>query len=242
MSEDEDSMNALERFNPEEVIRDLVLGTREIKFGTRGSPGTALAIVASRHSQSGKNLPVLAQALDAVLAQIPDPELARRLLEEHLLPEAQEEMIAIHSDRLSVVVQIASPNQVLAALARDVRDGNSSLATAGLLLRQWAMNLCSRDDWDEILDMEFLDVPLRHLLLAMLFQQAGEDLEEITDDIWESIGLDADDSVELLRELLEDDALPTFSELEISQAQALVRMRRASFETATRVLVDEVEI
>lgn len=224
--------NNLTKFEPKNIIIGLAYGDPAIVAAARENPRTALAVIGNSYSDGQTNLPVLARATDEALGMIANPVEARKVLNQNLLPDAQAEMTAAHSDRLSVILQIADPQVVIAALETDVGFGRVSAAEVCFLLMAWATNLKVRPDWEDFLEMEIGNTSLRDLLIAGLFMEV-EDVDDISPDMWTGLGLDPDADRERLMFLLEEDELPNFGQLEVATAHARLRERAKQFEDAT---------
>lgn len=243
-----DSQNPLQRMDPKRVIAGLVADDPVIKEAACVSPSTALALIAQVHNQGGANLPVLARALDQALGLIPDLSEARRLLDQHVTHEVQAEMAAVHGDLPSVLVHVADPTVVVGALELDASETDpNGITSVALLIRAWAQNAKDRSDWSELLEQEIAGVVLRDLLIAAVYTDVGEDEEAITSDMWVEVGLDPNDASERLEELLKQDELPRFTELDIATARARLRELRERFQqesapAAVRKLIEDIDI
>lgn len=245
-----DSQNPLQRIDPKRVVAGLVAGDPVIKGAASQSPSTVLAVIAQVHTEGGANLPVLARALDQALGLISDPSEARRLLDQHVTHEVQAEMAAVHGDLPSVLIHVADPTVVVAALeldASDVESDPSGVTSVALLIRAWAQNARERDDWSELLEQVIAGTSLYDLLIAAVYTDAGEDPEAVTPDMWVEAGLDPNDASERLEELLKQAELPRFSALDIAQARTRLRQLRQTFEqesapAAVRKLVEDIDI
>lgn len=226
-------MSTLQKYDPNRLVIGLASDDEQVKAAAAADPGTALSTISQVHGQGGKRLPVLARALDTVLGLIADPKEARQLLNDHLTPEAQAQMIAVHGDLPSVAVQLADPDVIVAALEIDTDMESLSLGSAlrvSLLIRAWAQNAKDRPDWDELLCREIADSTLRDLLIAAVYDDADEVESAISADLWKEVGLDPIDSAERLAQLLEEDELPRFTDLDIAEARKRLRELRQTFE------------
>lgn len=243
-------MNTLEKYDPKRVVAGLAGGDKNIKAAAAQNPSTALAVIASVHNQGGINLPVLARALDNTLGLIADPAAARELLDAHLTSELQAEMIAVRGDLPSVMVLIVDPEVVVAALELDtagVEEDPSTTVSIALLILAWALNAKDREDWHELLQQEIGGATLRDLLIAAVYMDVREKIEEITPDMWVDVGLDSIDATDRLQELLNEDSLPNFSNLDVASARKRLRELRLTFEQETSseaivALVDKIDI
>ncbi|TAL51356.1 hypothetical protein EPN81_00155 [Patescibacteria group bacterium] len=242
--------NALEKYDPLRVVAGLAGGNEDVKSAAAENPGTAVAIIASVHTQGGASLPVLARALDNVLGLIQDRK-ARGLLDKHVTPEVQAEMVVVHGDLPSVIIQVADPEVIVAALESDAAQtqevDRGHLVSVSFLIRAWARNAKDRNDWLALLEAEIGELILEDLLIAAVYFDAREDVDEISPDMWEEVGLDPMDAYERLDELLETDELPRFSELDVAVAGKRLRALRESFQQETSVealrkLVEDIEI
>lgn len=233
--------NELERLDPSRVVAGLAGGDSSIKAAAAQNPSMALEVIATVYILGGASLPVLARALDNTLGLIADPVEACKLLDDHLTQEAQAEMVAIHGDRLSVVVQVADPAVIVAALEFDAApefdaDGQKKrvLVSASLLVLAWAQNVSNRTDWEEILQQEIGETNLRDLLIAAVYASRLQGADEaglgISPDQWDDVGLEPTDASDRLQELIASDVLPRFSSLDEAAARKRLRDLRRAFE------------
>lgn len=230
----------LQRMNPRALIAGLLGGDSTIKSLVSHDPGTALALVADCEDRQ-LSIPMRAQAIDEVLGLISDPEKARRVLNDHVVPSSQAELVAAHGDLYSVILQVADQEVVLAALAQDAGDDHQ--VGAALLIRAWAQNLKDREDYDELLQMEVGEYTLYNLLLAAIRSESRSP----TPDMWEGVGLDPFEAQQDFEELLASGRLPNINEIDVELARRNLRERGRVFESATSkkvvaLLLDEVEI
>jgi hypothetical protein len=226
--------NELARFDghPSQLVRELLRGEESDRAAARAaaasSPSTALAILNSGYVSEKIGLPALARATDEVLGLVSNPAQAREMLNQEFGRDAQADLARAHSDLSSVIVQIADPQVVIAALVGDSYAPKK--VDVCWLLMAWAANLKDRKDWENLLEMEVAGRTLRDLLIAGVFHEANSDVEEITPDMWVKVGLE--EETERLLQMLEEETLPRFSSGEITHARIRLQEQRLAFEDA----------
>lgn len=242
---------SVELVKPEIFLVQFLRGDQAITERIRQDPGMALAALESLHGEKRLSLSVQARVLDGILSLVSDPAQARELLSAHLTEQATAEMIAVMGDRPSVASQIVDIQTVLAALEMhaSMEDLTSGLE-ASLLVKALALNLKDRPDWEHELDISIGPATLRELLVAAIYDEYDHDSDDDSDrtpDVWVEVGLNPDESEELLRRLIEDNELPEFTELSRAAAYKRLRERTQAFvnETSSSAIgqiADELDI
>lgn len=234
-------------------FQKLIGGSREEKNAVRSvirlSPATAL--VALNRGGLGLTHRGEADALDEVLAEIPDTSAAQDLLEEHMTPARRRFLGTGRGDLPSVFPHVVSADDALAVLV-DFFDEDAMTTSmedpevgsflsnpkAYFITRFWALNYMERSDFDALLDYEIGVHTVRDMLLLSCWMTAGSPrlLRDISPDIYDQVGLECHFGLERLREMFDEaDGPPNFTADEVEQARVQLSRRRKEIEEAPKV-------
>lgn len=232
----------------------------EARESIHANPSYALTLVDQGRTSGSLSLFVQSRMVEEILGEVSDLSVAREILEMNMSSEATAEILGVRADLPSVLAQLASPEVIIAALLEDVQSGHSprkkdettlGFAEIALTLMAWAENLKERPDWEELLDHQVGsegNYTLRNCLLAAVLYEAGK-MEDLTPGHFEDLGLDPDEALAQLVELVEVDGLPKLTDDDVAEAQKRLRAKRQEFEgaeadlaTAADAAADDIEI
>jgi hypothetical protein len=198
---------------------------RQVRALIRVNPGGALALIADRDNNQ-LSLWQSALLFDEVVGQVPDVEECRQLIDDHVSPGTQEELLAIRSDLPASAAHVVDRERLIGAILRDIGAGEDNTSARAIVFLSWSLKLLEREDWPEILRMEIEDLTVQDLILLGIAWEHGP-LAEISPDVYELHGINAGEAEERLRDLLADGY--GLDDFDVEQAQkALGATRKAA--------------
>jgi hypothetical protein len=251
-----------------EVLRP---GPSQEQFSTlvRDNPEAAYGAL-QRYRELGLGSRVAANILELITDEAEDVDEACDLLNKHLSPAQQAELIAARGDLSSTAAMVCDLGTFLAAMAEDIQESityvafdggrvddlheSSQMAFKCHLVLGWAMKARDREDYDEFLDSRFgSSSKVRDFVLVALWHDQGspEDLDEITADAFEDLGIDGEMARDRLGRLIDSKKMPRLNKQGLLKLVAAKTKRRKRLEqedlairarAATDKAVDELEI
>lgn len=215
----------------------------------------ALALLQKPSTETGLTVKGAADVLDEVVGQFTDPREAREAMEQHLTPERRVELLAGRGDLPSSAALVADANDVFAAMLEDLADDDIGEDTNVFLLRAWMQEkFRDRSDYADFLQREVGGRTIRDHLLALIYYEAeyvariqrGDDVrtplvsrvvESVTDDVFDDIGMDAEEGRQALRTLAEERMLPRWDVAAAARAGERLAARRRKVREAPTTVV-----
>lgn len=250
--------NAYEEWVRSEASRDRS-GLRAL---VRANPKAALTVLNKPGSETGLSDRGAADVLDAVVGEFGDPDEVRGEIEASVRPQRQVELLRARGDLPSSAADVVDPSVVLTAVFDEVQEAASYVGSLDdgviddrveqqLTLRSWAVKLRDRDDWDEVLEMEVGSWTVFHHLLVAIFLEQRHNivrktdsgarylaLEEIPADLFDQVGIDPAEAVEVLQEMLDDGQMPDIDDVDVQAIRLAMGEKRKVLDAAPRTLAD----
>jgi hypothetical protein len=166
-----------------------------------------------------------ARALDNVIDIVGDDRKSGELINDHVLPAARAEILAIWGDRMSGLALVDTLETLIGGLERlcEVSDDTAAVASA---VRGLASNINGRDDYEEFLNAEVGEQSIRSLLVASVLADSADGDEPLSADIWIGVGLDPEEA-EALRWELPDNLLQAVTASSLFEARLEMARSRA---------------
>lgn len=208
----------------------------------------ALALLQKPPSETGLTLKGAADVLDEVVGRFTDPREAREAMAQHLTPERRVELLTGRGDLPSSAALVADADDVFAALLADLED-DAREETNAYLLRAWMQEkLKDREDYADFLRREIGGRTIRDHLLTLVYYEAkhvvmaqrnAEDVRpsarqvifSVTDDVFDDLGIDAEEGRAALRELVRQ-GMPDLNAEAVTRAGKRLAERRRKFREA----------
>ncbi len=199
-------------------------------------------MIASPRSETGLTPVGQGRLLDEVVGTFRDEDVARRTVEDHILPSQRREILEAHGDMPMAAADILSLDDVLGAVLGNLANielGMSETEDVKLLarlhiLRAWAHKLGERADYVEFLDRKVGEYDVRDLLLLAIAVDSGiygeivfADEGEQGDDDDDSVGDDDDDDDRQTIDDITDDAFETLGLAAEASRARLVELMEA---------------
>ena len=224
--------------------------TALMRQAVRDDPKSALALISLPGEQSGLTNVGRGRVLDFVMAEFPDPEQAREMVEQAILHEDRVAILAAHGDLPHAAADVLSLDDVIAAMLHEVEDVKESrhlteddyylsvMLRCGIV-KAWAFKLKDREDYEELLNRPIDgDLTIRDMVLISIATENGvygeevmvmldeDDPEpfgdELTNDMFENLGINPEEGRERLVTLFKERVLDEITEDMIHMAKATI--------------------
>jgi hypothetical protein len=152
-----DSKKEMTPEEEEAAVRLVADKSEQAMVPIRQNPRGALILLNSV-DQTAVSVYQQSSVLEFVLGEIADVGQAREMIANCLTKEKLAELYGMNGTRHSILDQLATPEQIRDAILQEVsslgvESGEDEVFIA-LVIRAWALKLCDRDDWPEILKLK----------------------------------------------------------------------------------------
>jgi hypothetical protein len=217
----------------------------------RANPTPALQLVALPHTTTGLSTDDAARILDEVIALVPDPVEAAALMNDNVAGDRLVELVQSGAGRPTVIAEVVDPKVILASIFSEYGDNDDDELEGMFRLRMWANQLKERDDWYEILQMEVAERTVAELLALSVYltyfnfhedmRVIEERAEEIEADVWDEVGLDLDEAVDLLRDLARRGMIPAVGREDVHKVRLSLGKAQVAAKPAPAPVDDEFD-
>jgi hypothetical protein len=207
----------------------------------KANPERALAVLSQGDAVLGLTPKGSADAVETIVAEVGDDLRMRELLAQYFTAERTQQLLAARGDLPAALANIASKEDLLAAIAYDIADlqrwgEKVSQIQISLMVRGWAYKLRDHSEYEDILQMEIGDRPFVHWVMLAIWNEVQEkpdsleggddepeedeedEEEEIQEDEEELLGDGTDNQAQRLQ-LFHDLGRNALDELNINPAE-----------------------